>query len=278
MPRAIWSGSISFGLVNIPVRMYSAIDEHDVHFHLLHTKDDSRIGYQKTCKKEDKPVPEDEIERAYEVSDGEYVYVTDEDLEAAGGAKYRTIDLVDFVPYEQIDPIYFEDTFFLGPAEGAEKVYSLLVEALDKTGLVGVGTFVMREKQQLGCVRVRDGLLTLVRMYFADEIRASDELAPTGVRVNAKEVDLAIDLIERSTGDFDIGRYQDEYREALLDVIRKKQRGETVQVEEPEAESPPDLLDALRASLEAHRANGSARRGKSRATKTSRRRAAKRSH
>src|SRR5207249_11956183 len=135
-PPAIWSGAISFGLVNIPVRMYSAIDEQDVHFHLLHTTDNGRIGYAKVCKKDGKPVPDDEVRRAYEVSEGTYVYLTDEDFEAAAGATYHTIDLTDFVPQEQIDPIYFENTFFLGPAEGADKVYALLVKALERSGLV----------------------------------------------------------------------------------------------------------------------------------------------
>ena len=134
MPRAIWSGSISFGLVNVPVRMYSAIDEQELHFHLLHTKDDSRIGYEKVCKKEGKPVPDDEIVKAYEFEDGEYVYLTEEDFEAAEGEVFRTIDVSDFVSYEEIDSIYFERTYYLGPADGADKVYSLLVKAIRAVG------------------------------------------------------------------------------------------------------------------------------------------------
>jgi len=248
-PRAIWSGAISFGLVNIPVRMYSAIDERDVHFHLLHTKDNSRIGYAKVCKVEDKTVPDDEIGRAYEVSDGEFVYLTDEDLAAAQGSTYHTIDLSDFVPYEEIDPIYFEKTFFLGPAEGADKVYALLVKALERSDLVGVGMFVMRDKQQLGCVRVRDGVLTLEKMFFADEIRPTTGIKPSRASVAARELEMAEDLIERFSGSFDIRKYRDEYRRGLLAVIRAKQKGKTVEAPEPEQEEAPDLLDALRASL-----------------------------
>jgi DNA end-binding protein Ku len=250
-PRAIWSGAISFGLVNIPVRMYSAIDERDLHFHLLHTKDNGRIAYAKMCKLEDKPVPDDEVGRAYEVAEGEYVYLTDEDLEAAEGATYRTIDLTDFVPYEEIDPIYFEKTFFLGPAEGAVKVYALLVKALERSGLVGVGMFVMRDKQQLGCVRVRDGVLTLEKMYFADEIRPTTGIKPSRASVSRRELEMAEELIERFSGSFDIRKYRDEYRRAVLAVIRAKQKGETVEAPAPEQEEAPDLLAALRASLEA---------------------------
>src|SRR5918995_6059734 len=161
MPRAIWSGSISFGLVNVPVRMYSAIQEQDLHFHLLHVKDDSRIGYEKICKKEERPVPDDEIVKAYEVEDGEYVYVTDEDFEAAEGESLRTIDICDFVPYDEIDPIYFERTYFLGPADGADKVYRLLLKAMEDSGLAAIAKYVMRDKQNLGCLRVRDGVITL---------------------------------------------------------------------------------------------------------------------
>jgi DNA end-binding protein Ku len=252
--RAIWSGSISFGLVSVPVRMFGAVDEHDLHFHLLHTKDDSRIGYEKVCKEEGKPVPDDEIAKAFEVAKGEFVYVTDEDFEAAQGPSYRTIDLTDFVPWEQIDPIYLERTFYLAPGEGGEKVYALLVEALKTSGLVGVGKVVMRDKQQLGCVRVRDGVLTFARMYFADEIRPVDDVKPARARVGKRELELAASLIERYAGDFDIGAYRDDYRDALAAVIEAKRKGERVQVEEPAgADTSGDLLDALRASLEAHR-------------------------
>lgn len=250
MPRAIWSGAISFGLVNVPVRMYSAIEEQDVRFHLLHLEDDGRIGYEKVCKREGKPVPEDEIGRAYEVADGEFVYLSDEDLEAAGGRGAHTIELVDFVRYEEIDPIYFERTFYLGPADGAEKVYALLAEALGRSGLVGVGTFVMRDRQQLGCVRVREDVLHLERMYFADEVRPLEGIRPEEASVARRELELARELIDRFAGPFEIGKYADTYRDALLAVIERKRRGETVRAEEAPEPAPPDLLAALKASLE----------------------------
>jgi DNA end-binding protein Ku len=260
MPRAIWSGSINFGLVNVPIRMYSAIDEKDLHFHYLHVKDDSRIGYEKVCKKEDKSVPDEEIVKAYEIEKGEYVVVTDDDLAAAGGAAYRTIDIKDFVVADDIDPIYFERTYYLGPAEGAEKVYALLSRAMADAGLAAIATYVMREKQHLGCLRLREGVITLEKMYFADEIRPLDEIKVKGVSVGKRELEMAAELIDRFSGSFDIDKYTDEYREALLGVIRAKHKGQEVHVEpEPERE-PADLMEALRASVEAIRGEGNARR------------------
>jgi DNA end-binding protein Ku len=259
MPRAIWSGSINFGLVNVPVRMYSALEEKDLHFHYLHLKDDSRIGYEKVCKKEDKPVPDEEIVKAYEIEKGEYVYVTDEDFEAAAGPAYRTIDIKEFVPADDIDPIYFERTYYLGPTEGAEKVYALLVRAMDRAGLSAIATYLMREKQHLGCLRLRDGVVTLEKMYFADEIRPPDDIKVKGVSVGQRELEMAAELIDRFSGSFEIGKYRDEYREALLGVIRAKHRGQEVHVEPEREREPTDLMEALRASVEAARRDGGSR-------------------
>jgi DNA end-binding protein Ku len=268
MPRAIWSGAISFGLVNVPVRMYSAIEEKDLHFHYLHVKDDSRIGYEKVCKKEGKPVPDDEIVKAYETSKGKYVYLEEEDFEAAASDGHKTIDISDFVPYEEIDPIYFEKTTYLGPQEGAEKVYTLLVRAMEDAGLAAIATYVMRDKQQLGCLRVRKGVVTLERMYFADEIRPIDEIKPSRASVSKEELEMAATLIDRFSGSFKPEKYKDTYRDALLKVIKAKQRGKEVHVERPaETEEPPDLMEALRASLEARRrSRGGKRRSTSRST------------
>jgi DNA end-binding protein Ku len=262
MPRAIWTGSVSFGLVNVPVRMYSAIDERDVRFHLLHEKDDSRIGYDKVCKKEGKPIPDDEIVRGYEVSEGKYVYITDEDLEAAAGESYRSIDIQDFVDVDDVDPIYFERSSYLGPAEGAEKPYALLVRAMEESGLVGIVTYVMRDKQQLGCLRVRDGMIVLEKMFFADEIRPTKGIVPRKAKVPKQELAMALDLIDRFRGPFEPEKYEDTYREALLDVIHRKQKGKDVHAEtEPErGEEPADLLAALRESVEAHGRRGRASR------------------
>jgi DNA end-binding protein Ku len=261
VPRAIWSGSISFGLVNAPVRLYSAIDEHDVELHLVHTKDGSRIGYVKMCKKEEKPVPEDEIRKGYE-RDGDIVLLEDEDFAAARGEGTKTIEIADFVPHEQIDPIYFERTYYLGPEKGAEKVYRLLVEAMESAGLAAVVRFFFRDREHLGCLRVRDGVLLLEKMYYADEIRPLDELRPDRrTKVDKKELDLALSLIDRFTGEFDPSQYSDTYHDRLLDVIKQKARGETIEAPEVEEEvRPADLLEALRESVERAKKEGGARK------------------
>jgi len=252
MPRAIWSGSISFGLVNVPVRMFSAIDENDLRFHLIHEPDSSRIGYQKICKTEEKPVPDDEIVKGFEFEKDEYVVLSDEDFEAARTEGVRTIEISDFVPYEEIDPIYFERTYYLGPQEGGEKVYALLRNAMEKAGLAAIAKYVMRDRQSLGCLRVREGTLTLEKMFFHDELRPLDEIAPKGIRIAKGELEMATALIEQFTGPFEPERYEDTYREALCKVIKAKRKGKTITAPEPEAEEEPaDLLAALKASVEA---------------------------
>jgi DNA end-binding protein Ku len=264
-PRAIWSGAISFGLVNVPVRMYSAIQEQDVHFHLLHEKDDSRIGYEKICKKEGKPVPDKEIVKAFEYRKGEYVYMTDEDFEAAEAQAegFKTIDIRDFVPSDELDPIVFERTYYLGPAEGADKVYSLLRRAMEDSGLAAIAKYVMRDKQHLGCLRVREGVITLEKMYFADEIRPVDEIKPKAAKVSKQELQMAQQLIESLSGSFDLSKYRDTYRDALCGVIKRKRKGDEVHVDTgaEEEERVPDLMEALRASLRASDANGKRRDG-----------------
>jgi DNA end-binding protein Ku len=252
MPRAIWSGTISFGLVSIPVRMFSAVSEHKLHFNLLHRKDESPIGYEKVCKLEDKPVPDDEIVKAYEIEKGEFVYVEDEDFEAAQAEGGHAFDIAQFVAVDEIDPIYFERSYYLAPQDGGEKVYTLLVRAMEDAGLAAVGTFVMRDREYLGCLRIRDGVITLERMYFADEIRPAEELRPARARVGKQELEMAASLIGKFKGTFDPKKYEDSYTARLLDVIRRKRRGEEVHVAaEPEPEEAPALMAALRASVEA---------------------------
>lgn len=261
MPRAIWSGTISFGLVNVPVRMYSAIEEKDLRFHLVHEPDGGRIGYQKFCKAEEKLVPDDEIVKAFEVKKDKLVVLTDEDFAAAKTEGVKTIEISDFVPYEEIDPIYFERTYFLGPQDGGEKVYALLREAMEKTGLAAIGKYVMRDRQHLGCLRVRDGVISLEKMFFHDEIRPSGELAPKKSRVAKAELEMATTLIGQFTGKFEPERYEDTYRDALRAIIKAKEKGETITaVPVEEEEEPEDLLAALKASVEAaKRGTGSVR-------------------
>jgi DNA end-binding protein Ku len=271
MPRAIWSGSISFGLVNAPVKMYAAIDEHDLELHLVHEKDGARIGYEKVCKKEGKKVPADEIVKAYAVGDGDYVYLTDDDFRAAEEEGYRTIEVLDFVPHEEIDPIVFRRTFYLGPADGAEKVYALLLEAMERSGLSAIARYVFHDKQQLGTLRVRDGVITLESMYFADEIRPTKDIVPKKrPRVDERELELAETLIDRFTSSFDHDRYEDEYRERLLKVVKRKQRGEEIHAPaEEEPTEAPDLFEALRASVDAAKARTAKGRKRGNATRAS---------
>jgi len=252
MPRAIWTGTISFGLVNVPVRMYSAIDESDLHFHLVHEPDGGRIGYQKVCKAENEPVPDDEIVKAFEIAKDELVVLTDEDFAAAKSEGVKTIEISDFVPYEEIDPIYFERTYYLGPQDGSEKVYSLLRQAMEKTGLAAVGKYVMRDKQHLGCLRIREGVITLEKLFFHDEIRPVKEIAPRKAKVPEAELKMATSLIAQFKTSFEPERYDDTYRDALMKVIKAKQKGETITaVPAAEDEEPADLLAALKASVDA---------------------------
>jgi DNA end-binding protein Ku len=272
--RPLWTGAISFGLVNVPVRMFSAVREHKLQFHYVHERDGSPIGYMKICKKEEKPVPDDQIVKAFELEKEEWVYLSDEDFEAAratadGG---KSIEIDAFVPQEDIDPAYFDNSYYLEPESGAERAYALLVRALEKTGLSGVATFVMRDREYLAALRVRDGVVVLERMHFADEVLPAADHAPKKAKVSDRELQAAVELIERLAGDFEPERYEDSYRQRLCEIIRAKQKGETVPVAEvEEVEEPEDLLAALRRSVEeakgrrrpAARGNGSSRNGQS---------------
>ena len=256
-PRAVWTGAISFGLVNAPVRMYTAISEKDLRFNQLHATDGGRIGYVKVCKVDNEPVPADEIVKGYEISKGEYVQLTDEDIEAARTESHRSITIHDFVPAAQIDPIYFERTYYLGPEEGpGEAIYSLLVQAMETSGLSAIATYVQSDRENLACLRVRDGVITLERMFFDDEVRAIDGIAPSTGEVDKRQLKMAEDLIAAYTSDFEPGRYRDTYRDRLLEIVEQKRQGKTLTPPAPVAgPAPPDLMAALTASLDAARTN-----------------------
>lgn len=252
MPRPLWSGAISFGLVNVPVRLYPAVREHRLHFHYVHEPDSSPIGYQKVCKAEEKPVPDDEVVKAFELAKGEYVHLADEDFERARGERHRTIDILDFVPAAEIDPIYFAKTYYLAPAEDAEKVYSLFLRALGESGLMAVATFVLRDKEHLGGLRVLGKLLVLEQLYWSDEVLATDELEARSARVGKDELALARRLIEGNTTSWKPDRYTDTYERELRKAIEARRKGEGVHEAPPEPEAETyDLMEALRASVEA---------------------------
>jgi DNA end-binding protein Ku len=250
-PRSIWTGSISFGLVNVPVRVFSAVHEHKLSFHLVHEPDDGPIGYQKICKLEDKPVPNGEIVKAFEYEKGEVVHMSDEDFAAVRVEGQHTIELEDFVPYDEIDPTFFSHTYLVGPQDGAERPYALLMRAMDESGLAGIGKFVMRGRQYLGCLRIRNGRLTLEQMYFADEVDAPQSVLPDKLpSVPKRELEMALSLIQSFSGEWKPEQYSDTYRDALCEIVKQKRQGHEVHhVAEPEEEAPPDLMEALRQSI-----------------------------
>jgi len=265
-PRALWSGSITFGLVNAPVRIYPAVAEHKLHFHFVHEKDDSPIGYEKVCKKEGKPVPDDEIVKAFEYAKGKYVYMDDQDFAAAKSEGSKTVEVLAFVPYQDIDPIYFAKAYYVGPEPGAERVYALLARAMSESGLAAVTRFVMRDQQHVGLLRVLDGVITLEQLHFADEIRPTAELKPAKARVDKRELEMAERLIESFTTEWDPTKYEDTYRDELMAVIEAKRKGKDVHAaaEVDETEELPDLMTALRESID--RAGRSRPRARKRAS------------
>jgi DNA end-binding protein Ku len=262
MPRRLWRGSLSFGLVNVPVALMSAVRDNDIHFNQIDEETGTRLSIQRICKKEDKPVEYDELADGYPRSDGEgYVMLTDEELEAAAPDKTRTIDIGEFVPLEQIDPIYFDHPYFLipvGEGEGPLRAYKLLVEAMEGSDRAAIGHFVLRTKEYLVALRVRDGLLSLVTLRFHDEIRSADDLDLPGKehKPAKKELDHAVRLIKQLGTDWDPSRYEDCHNERLEKLIKHKQKGKTIKAPAaPEApEAVPDLMAALRESLEAAKA------------------------
>jgi DNA end-binding protein Ku len=266
MARSLWTGSLSFGLVNVPVALYSAVRDHDLHFHQLHEKDAARIDIRRFCAKEDEEVPLEEIGHAYELENGKTVVVTDEDLEAVAPRKTRTIDIEAFVELADIDPIYFDHPYFLAPtgdSEGPRRAYQLLVEAMGRTERVALGRFVMRTKEYLVAIRVRDGRLALTTMRFGDEVRPSKGIDTGGRKPSKQQLDHAVALIDALSTDWDPTEWKDRYRERLQDVIARKRKGKRISAPKPEkAPSPvPDLMAALERSLAEATGKGQAGNG-----------------
>ena len=252
--RSLWSGSLSFGLVNVPVQMFSAARDLDYHFTQLHAKDKVRIEQRRACAKEDVEVMWEEIAHGYD-RDGKQVIITDEELASVQPRKTRTIDIEAFVDLDEVDPIFFNHPYYLAPAgdaEGTLRAYALLVEAMGKTERVALGRVVMRNKEYLVAVRVRDGALALTTMLFHDEVRPTGDV-PTGGKKPAKRaVDQAIAIIEELSTDWDPDKYPDCYRERLKRVIDRKRKGQKIEAPSPEREPKPvpDLMEALERTLE----------------------------
>jgi DNA end-binding protein Ku len=249
-PRSLWTGTISFGLVSVPVRMFSATSSKELRFHFLDKHDLQPIAYDKVRRDTGKHVDNDDIVRGFEVEKGRYVPLEDEDLDRLDVELTKTIDICDFVDLEQIDPIYFRKAYYLAPQEGAEKPYALLARALDETGKVAIAKIVIRNKQHLAAVRAADRALVLETMYYADEVREPEKVDGR-VQLRKPEVEMAKSLVENLSADFDPAKYDDTYRKELLGLLRKKAKGAKLPEpeEEPEGEVV-DLMAALRESVE----------------------------
>jgi DNA end-binding protein Ku len=276
--RPIWRGSLSFGLVAIPVQMHTAVREHRPKFRLLHAKDKSPIKYERVCQRDGKPVAWEDLVKGYEYQRGRYVVLTKEDFKAAALEKDRRVQVSDFVPSDAIDDRYFDQPYYLLPDKGGEHAYSVFQQALAEAGRVGIGKVVMREKQHLVAVESIDDRLVLTMMRFADEVvEAPDVSGLDKVKVPARELKLATDLIQALASDWEPDKYTDDYQKNLQEVIQGKIKGESVVIEE---EGPAmgaevvDLAERLRRSLEAAGGRKSKPRKAKRASKSGRKRAA----
>src|SRR3954465_2992591 len=277
MPRSIWSGAISFGLVNVPVKLFTAVRKKDVRFHQLHEKDGVRIQQKRVCPEEDKEVPYEEIVKGYEISKGQYVMVEPEELEALDPEATHTIDIEDFVHLEEIDPLFFDSSYYLVPDSRGGKAYRLLLNAMSEAGMVGIARVVLRTKQYLAAVRPVDAALVLPTMNYADEVMDASELDLPSAKEkpSAREMEMADRLISSLATEFDPERYHDTYRERVLEMIDQKAEGKEVVLQpETKAAAPVvDLMAALEASLAA--AKGGRGGGEGRGEGTHRKAAAK---
>ena len=252
MPHAIWTGSVSFGLVTVPVRAVSATRSRDVRFNQLEEGTGARIRYRKVSEQTGDEVPNEKIIKGYEISPGQYVTVTDDEMRNLAPKASRTIDIEDFVDLDRIDPIYFEQPYYLAPDPNALKPYRLLVEAMTELRKVAIGRFVMRSKERLVAIRPLDGVLCLETMRYDDEVVPSSEIVPPmdeGNEPAERELEMARQLVASLESEFEPTKYHDSYREELLELIDKKASGEEI-VERPAAEEPGKVLD-LMAALEA---------------------------
>ena len=265
MARAIWSGTISFGLLNVPVRMYSAVARRNIALREIRESDSARIKHRRVAEGTDEEVPYENIVKAYELSPGQYVPLSKDEMAALAPEKTRAIDVQDFVDIEEIDPMYFDSPYYLGPADGAEKAYSLLASAMESSGKAAIARFVFRNKEHLSAIRASSGVLTLTTMRFHDEVVPPSELDDAfpdkKQKVAKKEQQMAEQLIDSLSTEFEPNQYRDEYREQLLALIEQKAEGKEIVA--PEAEAPketkaPDLMAALEESIAAVKDKGSA--------------------
>jgi DNA end-binding protein Ku len=252
MARAIWSGSISFGMVSIPVKLYGATESKDISFHLLHATCGTRLEQRRWCPTDEVDVPWSETARGYEYAKGEYVMLTDEDFESLPLPSKHTIELTAFVEEKEIDPVFYERSYYLQPNDRAEKAYALLLKALEEKNLTAIATITIRKKEQLCAIRSHEGTIMLETLYYPDEIRTERGVDLQHVKISDRELDMAFTLIDIFRKPFDPSEYQDHYREALAQLIEAKLEGKQVVKAPPAREAKVyDLADALKRSVEA---------------------------
>lgn len=260
--RAIWSGTISFGMVSIPVRLFTATESHDVRLHLLHRECGARLKSVRWCPVHDRAIPWDDVERGFEYAKDKYVPITEEDLDNLPVKTLHSVEISDFVKLEEVDPIYFDKAYYLAPSENGAKAFALLRRALEQTSRAAVAKVAIRDKESLCLIRPYQGMLTMETMFYANEVRSADELATTessASKVSPRELQMAVSLIENLSDRFDPERYEDDYQAALKKVIDAKLEGAPVP-RAPQAKGTKvvDLMEALRASIEATKKAGSA--------------------
>jgi DNA end-binding protein Ku len=270
MARALWKGSISFGLVNIPIELHTAVRNHRPKFRMLHAKDTSPVKFERVCVRDGKPVAWEDLVKGYEYSKGHFVVLTKEDFQAAAVEKTRTVDIIDFVKAEEIDDRFFETPYYLVPAKGGERAYALLREAIRESGRIGIAKFILRDAQHLAAVEVIEEAIVLSVMRFADELVDVKQFELPAVQsVRKQELDMAKALVNSLAADWDPSKYTDQYRENLMRIIQGKMKGRHVELEpeaEPRQAEVVDLMERLRRSLEQSGGGARPRAAKARGT------------
>jgi len=283
MPRALWKGSLAFGLVNIPVELHTAVRDHRPRFRMLHAKDNSPIQFSRVCAREGKPVAWEDLVKGYEYSKGKFVVLTKEDFKTAAVEKTKTVDIIDFVDAEEIDDRFFETPYYLVPATSGERAYALLREAMRETKRIGIAKFILRDALHLAAVEVIDDAIVLTLMRFADELVDIEQLSlPGDIAVRKQELEIAKALVNNLNAPWDPSKYTDEYRDNLMRIIEGKMKGKTVELasrEEPREGKVIDLMERLRASLAQTASKSAGRKPKAKTSKrtaTARKRAGRR--
>jgi DNA end-binding protein Ku len=250
-PRSIWNGTITFGLVNVPIKLYTATESKTVHFHEVHLRDGAQIEYRRYCTKEDREVEYRNVVKGYEVSEDTYVVLEKDEVKAAAGERGKVVHLTEFVPADEIDPVFYEKTYYVGAGDEKD-AYRLLHEALKRSGRAGIGRFTFHDREYLAAVRALDDVIALHTLRFHDEVVGGDELEieSSGRKPSKQELQMAERLVDTLEQDFDPSKYEDTYREAVLDLIKRKAKGEEIDLaEQEEPAHGDDLMAALEASL-----------------------------